>query len=177
MGSTDLAPEEVTGEPSLELSYSGISGHITTLSPGYQLPTDKMLVRCCLVLLLVCGLDCLTSGRDGVWDSPMATDYWVKRFGFMWAGGRSGMKGMEALQKTADLTYSNEIPTSVYNPSGMYGLKVMGSYVPEYPQLVTPRPILSRRLALPVVKEKKMVKLAPLRMDPTHTFDRFMAVP
>ena len=28
----------------------------------------------------------------------MATDYWVKRFGFMWAGGRSGMKGMEALQ-------------------------------------------------------------------------------
>ena len=60
----------------------------------------------------------------------------------MWAGGRSGMKGMEALQvrlegqrdkyfvfvfqKTADLTYSNEIPTSVYNPSGMYGLKVMG---------------------------------------------------
>merc|ERR1719325_87558 len=37
------------------------------------------------------------------------------------------MKGMEALQKTADLTYSNEIPTSVYNPSGMYGLKVMGT--------------------------------------------------
>merc|ERR1712036_114121 len=63
------------------------------------------------------------------------------------------MKGMEALQKTADLTYSNEIPTSVYNPSGMYGLKAMGSYVPEYPQLAT------------------------LRMDPTHTFDRFMAVP
>merc|ERR1712018_552931 len=79
------------------------------------------------------------------------------------------MKGMEALQKTADLTYSNEIPTSVYTPSGMYGLKAMGKYVPEYPQLVTPRPILSRRLALPVVKEKKMVKLAPLRMDPTHT--------
>ena len=49
--------------------------------------------------------------------------------------------------------------------------------MPEYPQLITPRPVLSRRLALPVVKEKKMVKLAPLRMDPTHTFDRFMAVP
>merc|ERR1712062_609246 len=81
------------------------------------------------------------------------------------------MKGMQALQKTADLTYNN------YIPSGMYGLKAMGSYVPEYPQLVTPRPILSRRLALPGVKEKKMVKLAPLRMDPTHTFDRFMAVP
>jgi len=115
-----------------------------------------MLARCGLVLLMLSGLECLDYGRDGVWDSPMATDYWVKRFGFMWAGGRSGMKGMEALQKTADLTYSNEIPTSVYNPSGMYGLKAMGSSVPEYPQLVTPRPILSRRLALPVVKEKKM---------------------
>merc|ERR1711992_308367 len=78
------------------------------------------------------------------------------------------MKGMEALQKTADLTYSNEIPTSVYNPSGIYGLKAMGALVPEYPQILT-----HRRLALPLVKEKKMVKLAPLRMDPTHSFDRF----
>ena len=47
---------------------------------------------------MLSGLECLDYGRDGVWDSPMATDYWVKRFGFMWAGGRSGMKGMEALQ-------------------------------------------------------------------------------
>ena len=91
---------------------------------------------------MLSGLECLDYGRDGVWDSPMATDYWVKRFGFMWAGGRSGMKGMEALQvrlgrtqiimtrvvlqKTADLTYNNEIPTSIYNPSGIYGLKAMG---------------------------------------------------
>ena len=37
-------------------------------------------------------------GAGGVWDSPMATDYWVKRFGFMWAGGRSGMYGLKALQ-------------------------------------------------------------------------------
>merc|ERR550525_2252222 len=77
------------------------------------------------------------------------------------------MKGMQALQKTADLTYNNEIPTSVYNPSGMYGLKAMGSYVPEYPQLVTPRPAITRRFSLPLVKEKKMVRLAPLKMDPT----------
>ena len=57
-----------------------------------------MLCRSCLVLLFVCGLDCLTQGRDGVWDSPMATDYWVKRFGFMWGGGSSGMYGLKALQ-------------------------------------------------------------------------------
>ena len=60
--------------------------------------TDSSHLRALMLVLLACGLDCLDYGRDGVWDSPMATDYWVKRFGFMWAGGRSGMKGMEALQ-------------------------------------------------------------------------------
>merc|ERR1712018_746856 len=174
MGSPVLAWQGRTCEVR-ELLVSVRLEKVQDTSRGLQ--CCEMLARALMLVMLACGLDCLDYGRDGVWDSPMATDYWVKRFGFMWAGGRSGMKGMEALQKTADLTYSNEIPTSVYNPSGMYGLKAMGSSVPEYPQLVTPRPILSRRLALPVVKEKKMVKLAPLRMDPTHTFDRFMAVP
>ena len=37
-------------------------------------------------------------GAGGVWDSPMATDYWVKRFGFMWGGGNSGMSGLKALR-------------------------------------------------------------------------------
>merc|ERR1711893_402280 len=115
-----------------------------------------MLLRFGLLVACASSISALAMdpASSGVWDSPMATDYWVKRFGFMWAGGRSGMKGMEALQKTADLTYTNEIPTSVYNPSGMYGLKAMGNNVPEYPQLVTPRPVI-RRVALPVVREKK----------------------
>ena len=39
-------------------------------------------------------------GAGGVWDSPMATDYWVKRFGFMWGGGSSGMSGLKAMQVT-----------------------------------------------------------------------------
>ena len=37
-------------------------------------------------------------GRSGVWDSPLATDYWVKRFGFMWGGGNSGLHGIEAFK-------------------------------------------------------------------------------
>ena len=37
-------------------------------------------------------------GRAGVYDSPMATDFYVLRFGFMFGGGRSGMHGLEALQ-------------------------------------------------------------------------------
>merc|ERR1719468_195057 len=89
------------------------------------------------------------------------------------------MSGLKALQKTADLTYTNEVPTSVYNPSGMYGLKAMGKYVPDYPTPPAPSPAPPRslgysRLAAP---EKKMVKLSPLRMAASHTFDRFMAVP
>ena len=30
----------------------------------------------------------------------LATDYWVKRFGFMWGGGSSGMSGLKAMQVT-----------------------------------------------------------------------------
>ena len=37
-------------------------------------------------------------GAGGVWDSPMATDYWVKRFGFLWGGGSSGLSGLRAIQ-------------------------------------------------------------------------------
>ena len=47
-------------------------------------------------------------------------------------------------------------------------------YVPDYPSVPTPAPAVPRslgysRLAAP---EKKMVKLAPLRMAASHTFDR-----
>ena len=37
-------------------------------------------------------------GSSGVWDSPMATDYWVRRFGFMWGGGQSGLHGIQAFK-------------------------------------------------------------------------------
>ena len=47
-------------------------------------------------------------GGTGVWDSPMATDYWVKRFGFMWGGGSSGMYGLKALQVTTNLPVNRE---------------------------------------------------------------------
>ena len=49
-------------------------------------------------------------GASGVWDSPMATDYWVKRFGWMWAGGRSGMYGLKALQVKANCEHYFNTP-------------------------------------------------------------------
>ena len=53
-----------------------------------------------LVCVLVCLLtsNAMDYGRSGVYDSPLANDYYVKRFGFMFGGGRSGKLGMEALQ-------------------------------------------------------------------------------
>ena len=40
----------------------------------------------------------LDDGKSGVYDSPMATDELVMEFGFLFGGGRSGVKGMEAFQ-------------------------------------------------------------------------------
>ena len=62
--------------------------------------TSTML--CCRTAVVLCAVVAAVAGMDyggtGVWDSPMATDYWVKRFGFMWGGGSSGMYGLKALQ-------------------------------------------------------------------------------
>ena len=54
-------------------------------------------VSFCLLVILDSSVS-MDYGRSGVYDSPMANDYYVKRFGFMFGGGRSGMHGLEALQ-------------------------------------------------------------------------------
>ena len=43
-------------------------------------------------------LTAMDSGEEGVYDSPMALDLYAKRFGFMFGGGRSGIKGLKAMQ-------------------------------------------------------------------------------
>ena len=60
----------------------------------------------CLSSLLSCTL-CMDFGGNGVYDSPLATDYYVQRFGFMFGGGRSGMHGLEALQVSKMLKEGN----------------------------------------------------------------------
>jgi len=120
-------------------------------------------------------------GRSGVYDSPMATDYYVQRFGFLFGGGRSGSAGMAALQRTADLSYKTSLPASVYNPSGLYGLRAIRNSVYDFQQpSLTARTPVTRNFATAGVKAKKMVKLSPLTMklDKKQTsFSRFMAVP
>ena len=42
-------------------------------------------------------------GKSGVYDSPLATDQLVREFGFLFGGGRSGVKGIQALQVSSAL--------------------------------------------------------------------------
>ena len=55
-----------------------------------------------LVLLVLLSQFMLTIpmelGKGGVYDSPLATDELVREFGFLFGGGRSGVKGIEAFQ-------------------------------------------------------------------------------
>merc|ERR1711882_12887 len=59
---------------------------------------------------LVSGMDV---GKGGVYDSPMAQDYYVKRFGFMFGGGRSGMYGLKALQADGLVAQRHEVKPAV----------------------------------------------------------------
>ena len=57
-----------------------------------------------LLTTLVVLLSCLSYtatldlGNNGVFDSPLATDEYVRQFGFLFGGGRSGVLGLQALQ-------------------------------------------------------------------------------
>ena len=65
----------------------------------------------------------LDDGKGGVYDSPMATDELVMEFGFLFGGGRSGVKGMEALQVRyafdADIVFVIVIAVLIVNPLGL----------------------------------------------------------
>merc|ERR1712058_207323 len=55
----------------------------------------------CLSLLsfLLAIVSCMDFGGAGVWDSPMAIDVYVKQFGWLFGGGRSGMAGIKAMER------------------------------------------------------------------------------
>eukprot|EP00091_Calanus_sinicus_P013262 TRINITY_DN29474_c0_g1_i1.p2 TRINITY_DN29474_c0_g1~~TRINITY_DN29474_c0_g1_i1.p2 ORF type:complete len:114 (-),score=33.75 TRINITY_DN29474_c0_g1_i1:88-429(-) len=95
----------------------------------------------------------LDDGKDGVYDSPMATDELAMEFGFLFGGGRSGVKGMEALQDHNDPM-----------PHG------------PHPDPIIAHQDMSHKLG------KKVVELSPLIVENIKTrkpssFSRFLAVP
>merc|ERR1712156_280701 len=112
-------------------------------------------------------------GRGQGWGVrlPMAQDYYVKRFGFMFGGGRSGMYGLKALQADGLVAQKKEVKPAVQ----------MRNSVDTYYRNVLPTSSSSsytfnRLRSKPLLRAKPMVKLAPKKMGSTY-FNTFMAVP
>ena len=130
------------------------------------------------VALLMAGLvGAMEIGKGGVYDSPMSQDYYVKRFGFMFGGGRSGMHGIEALQADGLVSEGGKVETKA--PA-----EEMRNSVDTYYKAVLPKStkVKAQRRKLrtqALQKEKVMVELAPKMMGEAKPkmFHRFMAVP
>ena len=125
------------------------------------------------VALLLLGLvGAMEIGKGGVYDSPMAQDYYVKRFGFMFGGGRSGMYGLKALQADGLVQQRQEVKPAMVqmrNSVDTYYRNVLPtSYSSSY--------TFNRLRSKPLLRAKPMVKLAPKKMGSTY-FNTFMAVP
>merc|ERR1712038_1351156 len=69
----------------------------------------KLLASVVVVVVMVSCVSGMDVGKGGVYDSPMAQDYYVKRFGFMFGGGRSGMYGLKALQADGLVAQKKEV--------------------------------------------------------------------
>ena len=127
-------------------------------------------------LLLLGLVGAMEIGKGGVYDSPMAQDYYVKRFGFLFGGGRSGMHGIEALQADG-LVEELDGKVEAKAPA-----EEMRNSVDTYYKAVMPSKVKAQRRKLvtqALQKEKVMVELAPKMMGESKPkmFHRFMAVP
>merc|ERR1712190_362567 len=116
----------------------------------------KMKLLAAVVVVVMAGyVSGMDVGKGGVYDSPMAQDYYVRRFGFMFGGGRSGMYGLQALQQVEDPMHLHE--AARHHPTHHH------SHHHHQAQ------------------EKAMVELSPVVMKSKDRqpkqFPRFMAVP
>jgi len=107
----------------------------------------KLLILFACTALSVSAMDI---GTGGVYDSPFATDYYVKQFGFMFGGGRSGLFGLKAIQESQDRYHSYHLP----------------SYPRNYKEISVGKKMVELS---PLMVESKVAK--------PQMFHRFMAVP
>merc|ERR1711936_309417 len=151
-------------------SGKGAQWHLFFSSARSSLLKNMKLLTVVVVTLagLVSGMDV---GKGGVYDSPMAQDYYVKRFGFMFGGGRSGMYGLKALQADGLVAQRQEVKPAVQmrNSVDTYYRNVL-------PTAKTSSYTFNRFRNQPLLRAKPMVELAPKRMGSTY-FNTFMAVP
>merc|ERR1711882_20495 len=118
-----------------------------------------VLVVVVVMMGLVSGMDV---GKGGVYDSPMAQDYYVKRFGFMFGGGRSGMYGLKALQADGLVAQRQEVKPAVQmrNSVDTYYRNVL----PNTKTTASSSYTYNRFRSQPLLRAKPMVELAPKRM-------------
>ena len=136
----------------------------------------KLLASVVVAVVMVGLVSGMDVGKGGVYDSPMAQDYYVKRFGFLFGGGRSGMHGIEALQADG-LVEELDGKVEAKAPA-----EEMRNSVDTYYKAVMPSKVKAQRRKLvtqALQKEKVMVELAPKMMGESKPkmFHRFMAVP
>ena len=126
------------------------------------------------VALLLGLVGAMEIGKGGVYDSPMAQDYYVKRFGFLFGGGRSGMHGIEALQADGLVAEGGKVETKA--PAEEMRNSVDTYYRNVLPTSYSSSYTFNRLRSKPLLRAKPMVKLAPKKMGSTY-FNTFMAVP
>merc|ERR1712002_952370 len=153
----------------------GTVWRVRRLSGKRLLGATSQLISLCkmqsllLVLVTVAGGLGMDLGEGGVYDSPMAQDYYVKRFGFMFGGGRSGMSGIKALRNKGMLQPKLETDAVQQMKNS-----VESYYKEVLPQTrIAPRPH-HKRIRLRI--EKEMVELAP-QMKGDVMFYPLKAVP
>merc|ERR1712107_299651 len=131
----------------------------------------KLLASVVVVVVVAGCVSGMDVGKGGAYDSPMAQDYYVKRFGFMFGGGRSGMYGLKALQADGLVAQKQEVKPAVQmrNSVDTYYRNVLPSTKTTYSSY-------NRFRSQPLLRAKPMVELAPKRMGSTY-FNTFMAVP
>merc|ERR1712180_436800 len=133
--------------------WNQLSGTVIS-SARSSLLKMKLLASVVVVVVMVGCVSGMDVGKGGVYDSPMAQDYYVKRFGFMFGGGRSGMSGIKALRNKGMLQ-----PKLETDAVDQMKNSVESYYKEVLPQTRTaPRPIHKR---IRLRKEKEMVELAP----------------
>merc|ERR1711879_764439 len=151
--------------------WNQLSGTVIS-SARSSLLKMKLLASVVVAVVMVGLVSGMDVGKGGVYDSPMAQDYYVKRFGFMFGGGRSGMYGLKALQADGLVAQKKEVKPAVQ----------MRNSVDTYYRNVLPTSSSSssytfnRLRSKPLLRAKPMVKLAPKKMGSTY-FNTFMAVP
>ena len=134
----------------------------------------KLLVVMVVVTAgLVSGMDV---GKGGVYDSPMAQDYYVKRFGFLFGGGRSGMHGIEALQADGLVAEGGKVETKAPAEEMRNSVDTYYRNVLPTTKTTSSYSTYNRFRSQPLLRAKPMVELAPKRMGSTY-FNTFMAVP